>query len=236
VNLIADFSDQAVTQIEIDTIVEAEKAMKGLKSNAFVVFDYVSDGDYKFAGVDVSRNKVQIGYRVGDDWIIVAEVNANLKPDTPYDLNVLIIGNTITISVDGVEMASYVFDESLLDGQVGVATNSGEATFTQTTVTAQGDDSVSYTSTEDEQAADTTGGSDAGSIDWGDTTIEDGPSSDATMPDAGDDTDSTASETETINDDGSTDPVGTSSSGSATDDEQVTVSAWVPRSDFDTAA
>ena len=239
VTLIADFSGQTLTEIEIDTIVEAEKATGGLKSNAYIVFDYVSGTDFKFAGVDVKRNKVQIGYRSSDDWIILAEVNAQLKADTPYDLNALLVGDTVTISVDGDEKVSYTFDESILDGQVGVATNDGEATFTQTTVTAQGDDGVTYTTTEDEQAATGSGSSDDGSVDWGDTEVDDGTSDGSSASSDGGSTDAGSTDGGTTSGDGggttSDDPASSSDTGSG-DEEEVTVSAWVPRSDFDTAA
>jgi hypothetical protein len=135
------------------------------------------------------------------------------------------------------QMLSFTFDESLLDGQVGVATMNGEATFSQTTVTAEGDDSVNYASTDAEQSGAPDSGD--GSVDWGDTAVENGASgssdaasdtgsSDTGTADAGGSADTSAASS----DDGTTG----SSDATSSDEEEITVSAWVPRSDFDTAA
>ena len=43
--------------------VSAIKPTGGWKANAYLIFDYQAQTDFKFAGIDVSTNKLVMGHR-----------------------------------------------------------------------------------------------------------------------------------------------------------------------------
>src|SRR5262249_43829582 len=55
---------------EITASVYVQKPTGGWKANAYVIFDYVSPEDFKFAGLDVSINKVVMGHRTASGWVV----------------------------------------------------------------------------------------------------------------------------------------------------------------------
>ena len=65
-----------------------QKPTGGWKANAYVIFDYFSPTDFKFAGIDVATNKVVVGHRTPQGWIIDATgvVTGSVKSDTWYDM------------------------------------------------------------------------------------------------------------------------------------------------------
>ena len=67
---------------EIHARVLMEKATGGWKANAYVIFDYFSPTDFKFAGIDDSTNKLVMGYRDATGWHVVrqAAVRAASRP------------------------------------------------------------------------------------------------------------------------------------------------------------
>ena len=61
-----------------------------------MIFDYFSPTDFKFAGIDVSLNKLVMGHRDASGWHVVAQapVPGSVKADTWYDLLVAVNGTT----------------------------------------------------------------------------------------------------------------------------------------------
>ena len=55
---------------EIQATINAAKPLAGYQSNAYLIFDYVSPTDFKFAGVNISTNKIEMGYRTADGWLV----------------------------------------------------------------------------------------------------------------------------------------------------------------------
>ena len=53
---------------EITALVKVQKPLAGWKANAYLIFDYFSPTDFKFAGIDVSINKVVMGHRDASGW------------------------------------------------------------------------------------------------------------------------------------------------------------------------
>ena len=43
--------------------INAVKPVGGAKANAYLIFDWQSDTDFKFAGINISTNKLEIGHR-----------------------------------------------------------------------------------------------------------------------------------------------------------------------------
>ena len=59
-------------------------------------------------------------------WQTLATADQVIDIETDYDVQVLIDGQTATLSVGGVEMVSHGFNQSLTDGEVGVATGGAQ--------------------------------------------------------------------------------------------------------------
>ncbi|HEX7167002.1 MAG TPA: Calx-beta domain-containing protein [Acidimicrobiales bacterium] len=122
---------------EVTATVNADKPKAGYKANAYVVFDYQGSTDFKYAGIDISTGKVQIGKRTASGWQVLAQANWTLFANRDYDLVVAVNGQVVTLYVDGVLAISYTFAsplndptdpysgvvDPLTDGMIGVASN-----------------------------------------------------------------------------------------------------------------
>ncbi len=82
---------------ELRATLNGGKPTGGLKSNAYFIFDYQSPEDFKFAGINISNNKLEMGYRDASGWHVVAQANAQLRDDTDYDVLAAINGTVVTI-------------------------------------------------------------------------------------------------------------------------------------------
>ena len=61
--VILAFNFFALGVSRIRAVINAAKPLAGSKANSYLIFDYVSPTDFKFAGVDVVADKVRIGQR-----------------------------------------------------------------------------------------------------------------------------------------------------------------------------
>ena len=106
------------------------KPTGGWKANAYVIFDYFSPTDFKFAGVDDSINKMVIGYRDASGWHVAAQgtVPGGVKAGTFYNLNVVVNGLVVTVTLDGKNAFSYTFAPRMI-GTDQVALNRGLSGF-----------------------------------------------------------------------------------------------------------
>ena len=79
----------------VDLDAEADRRLEARTS--FVLFDYWSPTDFKFAGIDDSTNKMVIGHRDATGWHYDSQspFNGSLKPDTLYDLVVDVNGTYV---------------------------------------------------------------------------------------------------------------------------------------------
>ncbi len=87
------------------------KPTGGFKANAYLVFDYQSDVDFKFAGINVSTNKLEIGHRNESGWIVDVQGSAqgSLKSNTDYNVFLSVNGSAVTLIVDNQHTLSYAF-------------------------------------------------------------------------------------------------------------------------------
>jgi Ca2+-binding RTX toxin-like protein len=120
---------------EVTATINAGKPTAGLKSNSYVLFDYVSPTDFKFAGVNISTDKLEIGHVTSAGWIVDVQRPAQLKPNKDYDILLALNGATVTIVVNG-EYMSYAFAPRVDDdgftyglnfGMVGIGANNAVA-------------------------------------------------------------------------------------------------------------
>ncbi len=121
---------------ELAAKIMTQKPTGGWKANAYVVFDYYSDRDFKFAGVNVSTNKFEMGIRDASGWRIVAQTPVQAKADTWYDLLAAVNGNTVTVTIGG-RTFTHTFAARIVDGEpvflnrgsVGFATDGARVKF-----------------------------------------------------------------------------------------------------------
>ncbi|MEH6825981.1 MAG: matrixin family metalloprotease, partial [Motiliproteus sp.] len=121
---------------EITATINAGKPIQGYKSNAYLIFDYQSDTDFKFAGINISNDKLEMGYRDASGWHVVEQDNSRLKPNKDYDLLLALNGTTATLVVDNKDVFTHVFTPrtdadgfmyGLNAGMVGIGANNSIA-------------------------------------------------------------------------------------------------------------
>lgn len=132
------YLDQALpTYYEIRSAVSVLKPLAGWKANAFLIFDYMSPTDFKFAGLDASTNKVVIGHRTATGWLYDTQVSMLVKQGRYYEVLVVVSGLLVTVYVDGVPKVSYQFAPWIIDGEafginlglVGVGSDNSRGAF-----------------------------------------------------------------------------------------------------------
>jgi Ca2+-binding RTX toxin-like protein len=123
---------------EMLATLNAVKPTGGFKSNAYVIFDYQSDTDFKFAGINVATNKLEIGHRTQAGWVVDRQgsVQGSLKSDTDYNVFLSVNGSAVTLIVDNQYTLSYTFEprvdyfgisHGIHDGMVGLGANNSRA-------------------------------------------------------------------------------------------------------------
>ncbi|KPJ80692.1 MAG: hypothetical protein AMJ58_07790, partial [Gammaproteobacteria bacterium SG8_30] len=95
---------------EVEATINAVKPIAGYKANSYIVFDYHSETDFKFAGVNISTDKLEMGYRDELGWNVVEQVNAQLKPGQDYRVMLAVSGNLAILLVDGTELFEHEFE------------------------------------------------------------------------------------------------------------------------------
>ncbi|MFH0882471.1 MAG: Calx-beta domain-containing protein, partial [bacterium] len=116
---------------EITATIQAVKPIAGYSANAYLVFDYQSATDFKFAGINVSTSKLEIGYHDATGWHVVEQkpYTGALKADTDYNVLLALNGSTATLVVENRITLTYTFatrmDEDgfeyfLNEGMVGI--------------------------------------------------------------------------------------------------------------------
>jgi hypothetical protein len=110
---------------EMEATINGGKPTAGLKSNAYLIFDYQSPTDFKFAGVNVSIDKLQMGYRDAAGWHVEVQIPAKLKPNRAYDVLLAINGLTATLLLDGSQAFSHAFAPRIDPDGFSYGLNSG---------------------------------------------------------------------------------------------------------------
>ncbi|HZB76199.1 MAG TPA: Calx-beta domain-containing protein [Solirubrobacteraceae bacterium] len=105
------------TYYEIAAQIRAEKPIAGWNANAYVIFDYHSPTNFKFAGINVSTNKYEMGYRDASGWHVVRQSSVQIKPETYYNMVVAVNGTAVTVMVNGQPAFEYVFPPQVVDGK-----------------------------------------------------------------------------------------------------------------------
>jgi len=111
---------------EIQAQIQTQKPTGGWKANAYIIFDYFSPTDFKFAGINVSTNKIEMGHRTASGWIVDVQSTqpVQIKPGTFYTVLVAVNGTTVTVRLDSKVAFTYTFAPRVLNGE-NVGLNKG---------------------------------------------------------------------------------------------------------------
>jgi Ca2+-binding RTX toxin-like protein len=122
---------------ELQATINAVKPTGGFKANAYLIFDYQSPTDFKFAGIDIATDKLQIGHRNATGWIVDTQKNMQVRDGQDYNMLLAINGTTVTLVVDNstTNFLSFAFSPRVIDGysyalntgMVGIGANNSRA-------------------------------------------------------------------------------------------------------------
>jgi len=119
---------------EMSATIRAVKPVAGYNANAYLIFDYQCSNDFKFAGINVSTSKLEIGYRDASGWHVVVQTpyTGALKADTDYNVFLALNGSTATLIVNSritlnytfaLRVDEYGYEHFLNEGMVGLGAN-----------------------------------------------------------------------------------------------------------------
>jgi Ca2+-binding RTX toxin-like protein len=103
---------------ELRAQVSVIKPTAGWKANAYLIFDYQSPTDFKFAGLDVAINKLVMGHRTANGWVVdqQAPVQGGVKDGKYYNLLLAVNGTTATLLVDNSVAFTHTYQARVIDG------------------------------------------------------------------------------------------------------------------------
>ncbi|CAM5793933.1 LEPR-XLL domain-containing protein [Rhizobacter fulvus] len=110
--------DALPTYYEVLAKAKIIKPTGGWDANSYIVFDYQSKTNFKFAGIDAGTNKLVIGQRTAAGWQVLKQAvfTGSIKSENWYNLMLSVNGLTATLSVDNGTFISYVFQATVVDG------------------------------------------------------------------------------------------------------------------------
>jgi Ca2+-binding RTX toxin-like protein len=108
--------DALPVYFEMQASVTVQKPVAGWKANSFLIFDYINQTDFKYAGIDVSTNKLVIGHHTAAGWIVDVQTPLNAKADTTYNVVLAVNGLTATVLVDNKTTITKTFAARVVEG------------------------------------------------------------------------------------------------------------------------
>ena len=131
--------DQLPIYFELQASVKMDKANGGWDANAYMIFDYQNEYDFKFVGIDDSINKLVMGHRDATGWHVDEQgvVKGGVKPDRWYNMLVAVNGLNVTLVVDNNEVFQHTYDPRIVDGysyglnwgMIGMGSNNAQGSF-----------------------------------------------------------------------------------------------------------
>ncbi len=119
-----------VGDVVLSATVSADSAAGTMYSNAFLIFDYESPTDFKFAGGYTSSDQWVVGHRSASGWKTDASATSNVEAGVDYRLTLTIQNDgDVTLYVDGVAVVAQSFNESLSDGSLGLGARNSVSHF-----------------------------------------------------------------------------------------------------------
>ncbi|HKY31809.1 MAG TPA: LEPR-XLL domain-containing protein [Candidatus Polarisedimenticolia bacterium] len=130
--------NQTPAYFEVYSTINVKKGLKGVKQNGYVIFDYQSETDFKFAGIDVNAGRMQVGQRTEAGWEVRSSVAVSqLRAGTNYDLKLIVTGQDVYATLVGKLTLITRFAQRFVDGvpvglsagMVGLGTDGSRSTF-----------------------------------------------------------------------------------------------------------
>ncbi|MCA9040172.1 MAG: proprotein convertase P-domain-containing protein [Planctomycetaceae bacterium] len=102
--------------------------------DGFIIFDYHSDNDFKYAGMFTGQNQWVIGHYEGNWGNRIAEVdldnvNSDIDSNAKYILHLSIDNDDVVLSVNGIPTLSGTFGSGIGNGSAGVGSYHAETWF-----------------------------------------------------------------------------------------------------------
>ncbi len=117
-------------KLSFSAIFNANDATSMQLSNAFLIFDYHSATDFKFAGAYLGSDQWIIGRRTTAGWMTDAYVTSTIDPLVDYELQVVIEGSgRVTLHTGDVTLVSFTYVQTLNDGALGLGMRDATARF-----------------------------------------------------------------------------------------------------------
>jgi hypothetical protein len=110
--------DALPSYYEVQATIKVIKPTGTWDANSFIVFDYQSATNFKFAGLDVKTNKLVMGQRSTAGWQVLSQtfMPGSVKSDTWYGVQLFVNGLTATLAVNNATYLSYTFTPTVVDG------------------------------------------------------------------------------------------------------------------------
>jgi hypothetical protein len=117
----ADLDVRATINADEGRVVLLGIVLSDYLTNGFIVFDYQSDTDYKFAGPDMDGDRWIIGHYDGSSWTADASLFETIDAATNYQVRVIVEdASTVSLEVDGVPRITHVYASPANDGEIGL--------------------------------------------------------------------------------------------------------------------
>src|SRR5262249_24933630 len=102
------------------------------QTNAYLIFDYQSATNFKYAGLDQAAGLLRIGQRTATGWVDMATLRVKLTGSN-FTPKLTANGPTATLTV-GTSTLSYRFSANLNTGLLALGVHNGSGSFTSLTV------------------------------------------------------------------------------------------------------
>ena len=101
---------------EVLASISVIKPVAGWTANAYIIFDYQDPTHFKFAGIDISLNKLVMGHRDATGWVVDEQTPYQAKPDEFHNMLLIINGFTATLVVNNSSVFSHTYTARVVDG------------------------------------------------------------------------------------------------------------------------
>jgi hypothetical protein len=103
------------------------------RTNGFLIFNYKSPTDFRYAGVDGTSNLLRIGHRTTSGWVDDATLSYKLNGNASQTFQVNLNGTTASLVIYGTTL-SYTYTDALNLGMLGLGLNGTSDSFQSYTV------------------------------------------------------------------------------------------------------
>ena len=112
----------------------AADEVSGTYQNGFIVFDYQSPDDFKFAGARIGDDYWTIGHYQNGTWTDLATTPEDIAPNISHELQLWIEDDLATLLISGRPVAEHRFESAVDAGSLGVAAEQSRTRFDQVAV------------------------------------------------------------------------------------------------------